>query len=179
MLITRVEIETAFKEWLAEEIPVEIFGYDDDHARIFGKVFVIIAESTVIGTVDTKTEKEFVFPLARVYQVGTKWEGCKCVVGDVVRLKDYDAKTQYNPRYEVSINNPYSKAVTTSEEGMKMVNPLPPKEMQNLWGVMGQKMFNPDPFDYMGEGWLSDVFYFDSASVVCRVRDYRKFLKGK
>lgn len=171
-MIQRHEILSEFKKFLAAPIPRMMAAYGDDHARIIARVFVVVKSSGLLIDMDNKElDEEYTFPIAKVYHVGAKWDGPALKVGDYVRLSDQYALKQYNSRYEVSINNPYSKSNIKDQ----MVNPLPPKYIMNLWAALGSKLFNPDPFGMDGGRWMSDIFYLDSGNVICPIVDTNEF----
>jgi len=172
-MIERQEIVKMFQEFMAEPIPEIVDAFGVDHDKMIAQVFVVVQESTVISTDKVNTDKEYVFPIAKVLNVGVHFDakGRTFERGMYVRLRDIDAMTTYNPRYEVWIKNEYSN----SNLREKQVGETPVKVMQNLWVNFGQRIFSPDPFELDWVRRMTDVFYLDTANVVCPIVSPEKF----
>lgn len=159
------------KNWIASPIPAEMGAYNNDHAYIIGEVLVQVTESDIIDIDGKQSQKETFFPFAKVFQVGEHFRGPKVKPGDIVRLKDADALTFVNPRYEAWINNEYSK----SNIDDKKVGDTPPKYLCNIWTVFGKRTFSPNPFI---AGQNRPIFMFESPHVICKVVDIDKLLEA-
>lgn len=166
-MIQRDEIVAMFKEFMAEPIPAMVDAFGTDHDKMIAQVFVVVQESTVMKTDQANTDKEFVFPIAKVFNVGDHFDakGRKFVKGQYVRLRDIDAMTTYNPRYEIFIKNEYSHSNIRDQQ----IGAAPPKIIQNLWLNFGQRIFSMDPFELEWARRMTDVFYLDTANVVCPI----------
>ena len=173
-MIQRHEIIEEFRKWDLERIPERMKAYSDDGDQIIARVFTFVKKPT--GGI-TGGDEEFVFPVAKVFNIGKKWDGVECKVGDLVRLKDHDALRTLNPRHEVWEKNDMRNAMATGE--MTQVGQAPPKWIQNLWKNFYNRLFNPDPFDFHGDSWWSNVFYFDSGNVLRRIENIELLINGK
>lgn len=176
-MIDRNEIVDMFKEFMGEPIPEMVTAYGTDHDKMIVQVFVVVKESKVMGTTEVKTEEEYVFPIAKVFNIGQHFDakGRKYEVGKYVRLRDIDAMTIINARHEVFHKHEFSGAVSTGE--IKQVGKGGPKILQLLWINFGGRIFSPDPFALEWKRRMSDVFYLDSANVVCPIVEPEKFFK--
>lgn len=179
-MINRNEIITGFKEFRNEPIDPAVKAYGDDHSQLIGQIFMLVKKSSkVIANQDgSKNRLEFVFPIAKVLQVGKRWQGTgwdqktdtiSLKPGDLVRLRDNDCKTSLNPAWEA-----YNRVVNDVKDGnLTPIGEAPPMYMCQMRESFGRRVFNPDPFNLSGhiESWGWDIFFFDEAHVTMPVED--------
>lgn len=173
-MIQRHEIVAEFRKWDAERIPERMAAYSRNSSQIIVRVFTYVRLAT--GGI-MEGDEEYTFPVGKVLYVGDKWDGVVVNEGDLVRLRDHDAMKVVNPRYEVQLKNDMTNAMATG--GLSAIGQLEPKWIMNLWKNWYNRLFNPDPFDYHGDSWWSNVFLLDSGNVVCRIDDMEKLITGK
>lgn len=167
-MIHRSEIISQFRDFQKEGIPKEVSAYNPDHINMMCQVFVIVKTPLgIIAPGSVSIETVYSFPIAKVLQVGSKWPGVKAEVGDIVRLKDFDAMTRDNAAFLA-----YLKGAEMTKNGNLEANgPIPSPTIMNLWEVHGRKVFHPDPFFQREPGSTEypDTFMFFEGDVVCKI----------
>lgn len=163
------EIRESFEDFVRKDIPK--MGYGEDHNLVVVEVFsMVYRPSGLIGSIDAPdaTKTEYVFPVGKVLQAGVD-TGYKA--GDIVRLRDNEVRTYVNPRYEMWINNEYSKSNIANHQ----VGSAPPKYIQGLFtGVLGRKGFITNPFKLDDKGL---IFAMDIGNILMPIRDWEVFFK--
>lgn len=164
MVLSKAEIKKEFEAFIKRGISSDIRGYGNNHSYMIVEVFRIQREpSGLIGTSDVSLVEETIFPICKVLQVGVGFGG-GYEVGDLVRMKDYDAMTISNPRYEAWVNNEYSKS------NLKQIGGAPPAKLNNLWKNLGSRVFCLNPFSSGGDDVA--IFYLDTPNVLMKVVDW-------
>jgi hypothetical protein len=168
----RTEIRKEFKKFARKPMPTYMQMYDDNHDHLIAEVFMIVKAPTgIIGTDTTQVHTEYVFPIAKVMQVGTQWKGIACKAGDFVRLKDWDGATLKNPRYEAWRKNDYSK----NPDDLKPVGQAPPPVINRIWDAFSERLFSPDPFEMDATKHLP-IFFFATPHILMKIKDANKYI---
>lgn len=162
-MIQRFEIQKYFAKFYSKEIPELMKLYGKAHPYVIGEVFMI--QRDIPGLLDENGKQAvegWTFPLCKVYNVGDEWKGSKgIVVGDIVRMRDYDALSQRNPLYDKAVKNEFTNSPTTTRDGK-----MPPEYLNNLMGTFRQRIFCPDPFQMVFDDWGGNVFFFDIGNLL-------------
>lgn len=165
--LSKREISVAFEQWVEASggaVLGESSGLGTDHPYVLVDVFVMSVTPSINlldGNME-RMEEKYTFPIGRVLAVGDRWQGPSLVGGDLVRLRDDDARTVINPGYEAWENNEYSKS------NLKKVGDAPPKFLQNLWKHLWRRLFTLNVFEVDADK-LGHVFYMDMGHVLMKI----------
>jgi hypothetical protein len=163
---TQEEVKKAFKEFLDQPIPkevaffeirgesvvLEVFDYTEDNET--RKKIWISADNTAEG-IGYRT-----FPVAKILIAGRE---SYYKAGDIVKLRDYDARTIPNPKYETWNNNPYSKSNVTR------VGQEPQAVINNMRAAYGAKMFSLTPLAEQMEERDYVTYKLADANIECKI----------
>jgi hypothetical protein len=157
------KVNEAFRKFLDKDYP-SLDHYDLKGESLVVEVFAYYEESSVLLNHDGLTAGDVygrhTFAVARVLHSSPTSAYRK---GEIVKLRDSDAATIPNPRYEMWVNNPYSKS-NTERLGEEM-----PAVINNLWAAFGTKIFKINPLkqDMIKEDWL--IFKINDANIECQI----------
>lgn len=146
------KINEAFSKFISEEIPKEVSLHELTESSIIIRIFDYEPprESSIFvtGTRRAGTIPYMTFAIAKVLSSGPK---SIYKPGDIVKLRDFEARTLKNPKYEMWDNNPYSKS------NLKKVGEAPPEYTSAAMAVYGPRMFmlNPLSFEIKPQDWIT------------------------
>lgn len=171
-------VKKNFQEFLDQGIDPLIDNHDIKGESVVLRIFDYrpkkedgIVSSTLSLDLNGRTNLDSryrTFPIGKILAAGDKSTYKK---GDIVKLKDFEAGTIDNPRYEMWTNNPHNRS------NMNKVGQEPPSTINNLMSIFKAKMFviNPlklelDDDDYM-------TFKLFDANIENGIKDPLKFIE--
>lgn len=186
--LTKKEMRDEFEKWYKKPVPAQIGAYGTEHGYLIVDVFVIVQKSGLIGLSKHgggSPDREMTYPIAKVLGIGDYfWDRAKYLdekglpapcpykVGDLVRLRDFEALVLENPRYELWRKNEYSKS------NLEQIGSAPPPRILNLWEMHGKRLFSLNPFEGDMEKWDMNIFYFDMPNILMPVKRWQTLFEA-
>lgn len=167
-------INRSFEAFINEPIPPDLDDiYDLDGDNVVIRVFDVepdVSASKLYVSLNRKgTSIPYMcFGVAKVLIAGKE---SKYKAGDIVKLRDFEARTLKNPDYSAWVNNPYNRS------NAKRVGEEPPEYVSNLHKSFGTKMFMLNPISFSTEGLDWITYKISSLNIECRIKNPLKLIK--
>lgn len=167
-------INSLFVEFIKEPVPQDINDiYELDGTDVVLRVFDVEPDTSASKLYVTLSKKGTSMPymcfgIAKVLIAGSE---SKYKPGDIVKLRDFEARTLKNPAYGAWANNPYEKS------NAKKVGEEPPEYISNLHKSFGSKMFMLNPISFLTEGTDWITYKVSQLNIECLIKNPLKLVK--
>lgn len=165
------QINEAFKEFVTAPIPDEVSLHELTERSVLIRLFdyepPAVSELFVTATRKAGTLPYMTFAIAKVLSAGPE---SLYNAGDIIKLRDFEARTLKNPKSEIWNNNAYSKS------NLKKVGEAPPEYTSAAMAVYGPRMFmvNPLSLEIKPEDWIT--FKITDMNIENKIKEPLKLL---
>jgi hypothetical protein len=168
-------IKNEYLAFLKKPIPDLSRMYGADHEKVVVRFFYLASQMTMLTQSSRRNSapefEYFSFPIAKVLFAG---DGAKYKKGDILRLKDWDAKTVVNPHRAVWDRNDMDKsnAIKIGTEPVRIFSNVHKKFVNNIFNVnpLNLSFDHDDNFTFVLHG---NDFFFPITDPYAFLDDFR------